>query len=285
MAIDNFVPEIWSAALLNALRDELVYGQPGIINRDYEGEISQAGDTVRINTIGDPTISAYTPWSSTLTYAQLSDTEQSLVVDQSDSFAFAVEDIERRQALPGAVEQATRNAAFGMAAAIDDYVADALYAAVNSTANDLGAKTADISDNTAYGILVDLRTALSRDNVPDSGRWVVVPPEFYAALLQDNRFVDASASADGGQALRNGFVGRAAGFDVIESNRTPDPTAGTFAVIAGHPMACTFAMQINKVEALRLESAFKDGVRGLSLYGAKVVRPTCLAMASVTVQA
>ena len=282
--IDNFVPEIWSAALLSALRDKLVYGQPGIINRDYEGEIEEAGDTVRINTIGDPTVAAYTPWSTSLTYAQLSDSEQTLVVDQSDYFAFATEDIERRQALPGAVEEATRNAAFGMAATIDDYVADTLYAAVNATGNDLGAKTADISDDTAYGILVDLRTTLTRDNVPDAGRWVVVSPEFYAALLQDDRFIraDASGTTSG---LRNAFVGRAAGFDVLESNRTPDPTASTFAIIAGHPMACTFALQIAKVEAIRLESAFKDGVRGLQLYGAKVLRPECLALASVTVQA
>ena len=282
--IDNFVPEIWSAALLSALRDSLVYGQAGIINRDYEGEIEEAGDTVHITTIGDPTVAAYTPWSTSITYAQLSDSDLTLVVDQSDYFAFATEDIERRQALPGAVEEATRNAAFGMAATMDDYVADLLYAAVNGTGNDLGAKTADISDATAYGILVDLRTTLNRDNVPSQGRWVVVSPEFYAALLQDSRFIDASASGST-SALRNGFVGRAAGFDVIESNRTPDPTASTYAIIAGHPMAMTFATQISKVEALRLEGAFKDGIRGLQLYGGKVVRPTCLAMASVTVQA
>lgn len=284
--IDNFVPEIWSAALLSALRDNLVYGQPGIINRDYEGLIENAGDTVRINTIGDPTVASYTQWSTSLTYAQLSDSEQTLLIDQADYFAFATEDIERAQALPGAVEEAARNAAFGMAAEIDDFIADTLYAAVNNPlgGNDLGAKTADISDNSAYGILVDLRTTLTRDNVPDQGRWVVVSPEFYAALLQDARFVDASQSGTTAT-LRNGFVGRAAGFDVIESNRTPDPTASTYAIIAGHPMACTFALQLAKVEAIRLESAFKDGVRGLQLYGAKVLRPTCLAMASVTVQA
>jgi N4-gp56 family major capsid protein len=284
MAIDNFVPEIWSAALLSALRAKLVYGQPGIINRDYEGEIAEAGDTVHITSIGDPTVAAYTPWSTSITYAQLSDSDTALVIDQSDYFAFATEDIERKQAMSGAVEEATRNASYGMAAEIDDFVADTLYAGVNATANDLGAFTADISDNNAYKLLVDLRTTLSRDNVPDSDRWVVVPPEFYAALLQDNRFVDASASGSTAT-LRNAFVGRAAGFDVYESNRTPDPTASTYAVIAGHPMACTLAMQLAEVEAIRLEGAFKDGVRGLQLYGAKVTRPTCLAMASVTVQA
>lgn len=285
MAVDNFVPEIWTAELLTALRDSLVYGQAGVINRDYEGTISQYGDTVHVTTIADPTVAAYTPHSTTLTYAALSDTDQTLVVDQAESFAFGVEDIERKQAMPGFVEDASRSAAYKIAEAIDDYVADTLYAAVNGTGNDLGAKTADISDNTAYNLLVDLRSTLARDSVPDSGRWVIVPPEFYAALLQDSRFINASASADGGQALRNAFVGRAAGFDVYESNRTPDPTASLYAVIAGHPWACTFATQINKVEAIRLEGSFSDGVRGLALYGAKVLRPTCLAMATVTVQA
>lgn len=283
MAIDNFVPEIWSAALLSALRDRLVYGS--LLNSDYEGEIEAAGDTVRINTIGDPSVAAYTPWSTSITYAALTDTEQTLVVDQADYFAFAVEDIEIRQALPGVVEEATKNAAVKMAEEIEDYLADTLYAGVNATGNDLGAKTNDISDATnGYGLLVDLATTLDRDNCPDEGRWVVVPPEFYAGLLQDNRFVDASRSGST-EALRNGFVGTAAGFQVHKSNRTPDPTAGTYAVIAGHNSAATFAQQIAKVEAIRLESAFKDGVRGLQLYGAKVLRPTCLAMASVVVQA
>lgn len=291
MAIDNFVPEIWSAELLVALRDRLVYGN--LCNTDYEGEIAAAGDTVRVNTIGDPTVAAYTPWSTSLTYAQLSDTEQTMVIDESDYFAFAVEDIEKAQALPGAVEQATRNAAVKMAEAIEDHIADTMYAAVNATGNDFGAYTADRSDSAAgtetsatqgspYNLLVGLRTILERDNVPGDGRWAVVPPEVYALLLLDPRFIDASKSSDSG-ALRNGFVGRAAGFNVFESNRTPDPTASTYAVIAGHSMATTFASQLREVEAIRLESAFKDGVRGLQLYDAKVFRPECLALASVTV--
>lgn len=293
MAIDSFVPEIWSAALLEALRDKLVYG--ALCNTDYEGEIAQAGDTVRVNTIGDPTVAAYTPWSTSISYSALNDSEQTMVVNQSDYFAFAVEDIEKRQALPGVVENATKNAAVGMAQTIEDYVADTMYAGVNATGNDFGAYTADRSDSSAgtetsatvgspYNLLVQLRTILERDNVPSEGRWAVVPPEVYALLLLDPRFIDASRSADAG-ALRNGFVGRAAGFDIHESNRTPDPTAATYAVLAGHKMATTFASQISKVEALRLESAFKDGVRGLQLYEAKVFQPTCLALASVTIQA
>lgn len=284
MAVDQFVPEIWSAEILSALRNSLVYGQPGIINRNYEGEIAAAGDTVQITSIADPTVTSYTQHSTTITYSALSDTQQSLVADQADHFAFKVEDIERRQALPGFVEEAAQGAAFGLADAIDEYLAATMYAAVNATANDYGAFTADVSDQTAYNLFVEFRTLLNRDNVPSQGRWVVVPPELTGALLKDPRFINASASGST-DPLRNGLVGRIAGFDVYESNQTPDPTSGTYAVLAGHPMATTFAQQISKVEALRLEGSFSDGVRGLSLYGAKVLRPECLAVASVTVQA
>ena len=286
MAIDDFIPEIWHAEILSALQKELVYGQLGVINKDYEGDIRDQGDTVHITSISDVSVSTYTEHSTTLTYSALTDTDTALLIDQAKSWTFKSGDIEERQAAGDFVTEASGRAAYGVADVIDQYVASILYAAVNDTANDLGAKTADISDNTAYGnVLVALRTTLNRDNVPRQGRWVVVPAEFYGALLQDNRFVDASASADGGEALRNGYIGRALGFDIYESNNTPDPTTGTYAVIAGHPWACTFATQIMKAEALRLEGAFATGYRGLAVYGGKVVRPTCLAMASVTVQA
>lgn len=279
----NFIPEIWAAEILTALRAELVYAQSGITNRDYEGEIERAGDTVHITSIVDPTVRSYTP-HATITWETLSDADRTLVVDQADYFAFKVDDIERRQGLPGFVAEASRATAYGLAEAFDAYLAGVMYAAVNQTANDLGAFVADISDNTAYNLMVSLRGVLSRDNVPMSGRWAVVPPELIGALLQDARFIDASQSADPG-ALRNGLIGRIAGFDVFEANTVLEPTAATYAVLAGHPMATTVAEQINNVESLRIEDSFEDGVRGLHLYGAKVVRPTALAMASVTVQA
>jgi hypothetical protein len=192
--------------------------------------------------------------------------------------------VERKQALPF-LDEAARSAAYGLADNADGVVSAAMYAAVNQGTNDFGAFVADKSDKNAYDLLVELRTILNRDNCPPDDRWAVVPPELYAVLLLDNRFIDASASADGGTALRSGFVGRAAGFDVFESNQTPDPTAGTFAVLAGHPSATTYADQILKTEAIRLQDQFVDGVRGLHVFGRKVVRAECLALASVTVQA
>jgi hypothetical protein len=280
MAISNFQPEVWAAEILGNLHDALIYG--ALCNRDYEGDIAQAGDTVRITSFTDPSVTSYTK-NTNITWALLTDSQQSLLVDQADYFAFTVDDVDRRQAMGGFVEESSRGAAYNMAAEIDTFVSGLMVTAADSGANDLGAVAIDGSSVRAYDdLLVPLRTTLSRDKCPMPGRWVVVPPEVYADLLKDDRFIraDAAGSAEG---LREGFVGRAAGFDIYESNTVPEPTASTYHVIAGHPWAMTFADQIREVEALRLENQFGDGIRGLQLYGGKVIRPTLLAMASVTV--
>lgn len=281
--INDFIPEVWSANILESLRASLVYGQPGVINRDYEGDIAAAGDTVHITSFSDPTVRSYTS-ESNITVDSVTDTERALTIDQAKYFAFDVDDVQRRQALPGWVASVTAGAGYKLAEAADSFLSSTMYTAVNQTGNDYGAFVADISDATAYNLFVELRTILNRDNVPASGRFAVVPPELTGALLKDSRFINASAAGttDG---LRNGLVGAIAGFTVYESNSVPEPTSGTYAVIAGHPIATTYAEQIASVESQRRELRFGDVVKGLHLYGAKVVRPEALAMASVTVQA
>jgi len=282
--IDDFIPEVWTANILEALRTNLVYGGPGVINRDYEGDIAQAGDTVHITSFGDPTIRTYTP-ESDITIDSLSDSTQALTIDQDKYFAFDVDDVIRRQALPGWVEQATSRSGYLLAKTADSFLASTMYAAVNQTSSDLGAITADISDNTAYGnVFVAMWQKLTQQDVPLDGRFIVVDPTLYAALLQDNRFINAQASGST-DALRNGRVGSIVGFDVYLSNQTPNPTAGHVAVLAGHPMATTYAEQIASVDAVHREKRFGDLVKGLHVYGAKVTRPTALCLASVTVQA
>lgn len=282
--IGDFIPEIWSARILETMRAALVYGGPQVVNRDYEGDIAQAGDTVHVTNFSDPTIGTYTA-ETDITVESITDDTAALAIDQAKYFAFDVDDISRRQALPGWVESVTRAGAYKLAETIDSYLSGLMYTAVNGTGNDLGDVTLDISNNDTYGQFVNLRTLLANDNVPAQGRFVIVPPEIYAALLQDPRFIDASASADGGSALRNGFVGRVAGFDVFESNTVPEPTANRWAVIAGHNMATTFAMQLTEVMAQQRELRFGDLVKGLNLYGGKVFRPTALAMFTGVVQA
>lgn len=279
MAITNFIPEVWAAALLKALRDRLRYAQPGVVNRNYEGDIAQAGDTVHITSFVDPSTREYTR-NSPITYDLLTDATQALLIDQARYFGFSVDDIDRRQALSGFVEETTTGASYNLASDADAFVAETMVDGVLG-GNELGSVT--ISDpGDAYDLLVELRTVLVRSNTPDDGRFVIVPPEFYAALLHDDRFIrlDASGTTAG---LRNAQVGRAANFDVIESNTVPEGSSSDFSVVAGHAIATTYAEQIVKTEALRLETTFGDGVRGLHVYGAKVIRPANLASAVVTV--
>lgn len=279
MAIANFIPEVWSAALLKALRDRLTYAQAGVINRNYEGDIARAGDTVHITSFNDPAVRTYTR-NTNITWDQLSSTQQTLVVDQEKYFAFTVDDVDRRQALPGFVEETTVGASYNLAAEADSFVAETMSDAVTGD-NDRGAVTLGAVEGDAYNLLVELRTILTRSNTPDEGRFVVIPPEMYGLLLKDDRFIRADASGTT-QGLRNGFVGRAAGFDVIESNRVPED-GGAFRVLAGHSIATTYAEQILNTEALRLENQFGDGVRGLHVYGGRVIRPANLAAADVSI--
>lgn len=271
MAITNFIPEFWSSALLTSLKKSLVFGD--VVNRNYEGEIAAAGDTVRITSVSRPTISTYVPNSTTITYEQLADAQRTLVVDQAKMFNFTVDDVDRRQSLPGIVEEATREAAYALADTIDQFIAGLYTGAINTISTTAVTSAAA----NAYTLLVDLKVQLDQKNVPGDGRWVIVPPWYHGLLLKDNRFIDASASGST-EALTNGRVGRAAGFDVRVSNNAPLITGDDYAVVAGHNSAITYAEQINKVEALRLETKFADGIRGLAVYGAKLIRPDSIAV-------
>ncbi|MFD0405013.1 P22 coat protein - protein 5 domain protein [Kitasatospora sp. NPDC127116] len=283
MAITRFKPEIWSAKLLVASRKALVYGGPQVINRDYEGDISDAGDTVRITSISDPTIGTYVPNSTTITPEELTDAQRTLVVDQQKYWAFKVDDVDKRQAKGDVMTEAMSRAAYKMADVQDQYIAS-FYTGIQA-ANVIGSTGAPINIYTtptdAYDkVLVPLRTKLAKANVTTQGRYLVVSPEFMASLLLDPRFIKANESGTP-DALRNGFVGRAAGFDIYESNNVPVPSGDTQVIQAGVNAAITFADQIVKTEAYRPESSFSDAIKGLAVYGAKLVRPDMLACAYI----
>lgn len=279
MAIDNFIPTIWSARLLQNLQNALVYGQPGVINRDYEGEIREAGNTVKINAIGAVTVGNYTKNTDIAAPETLTDAQLQLVIDQAKFFNFQIDDVDKAQQKPKIMSEAMREAAYALANASDQYIAG-LYTGVDA-GNLIGTTAAPKTDlDTAgkpYEYLVQLAVLLDEDKVPAAGRWVVVPPWFHGLLLNDQKFVGTGGS-NAEATLRNGMVGEAAGFSIIKSNNVPNTTGAKFRIIAGHPMAWSYAEQINGVEAYRPERRFADAVKGLHLYGAKIVRPTALAV-------
>jgi N4-gp56 family major capsid protein len=271
MAIVRFRPEIWSALLLSSLKKAHVYAE-AFTNRDYEGEIQAAGDTVRITSISRPTINTYGR-NQDIVYEELTDAQRTLVVDQEKYWAFSLDDVDAAQARGDVVPEAMMESAEGLADVADIYLAG-LYTGVQA-ANQI-TTTAITTGDLAYNALVDLGVKLSEANVPKANRRVVIP-EWYHGLLQKNtNFINAEKSGST-DPLLNGFVGRASGFQIYTSNNTPNPTGDDNVVMAGVPQAVTFAEQVTKTEALRSEVRFADRVRGLYVYGAKLLRPDCMA--------
>jgi len=251
----------------------LVYGN--LVNRDYEGDIRNQGDTVKINQIGDITVNNYTKGSN-ITYESVDGTPTTLTIDQAKYFAFKVEDIDQVQANVNLVDGAMARASYALRDVVDKHIA-AHYTDVTNTIGDDTTPESITSANKAYEALVDLRTALDEKNVQSTGRFVVVPPAFYAYMLKDSRFVAAGTSKTD-SVLANGFIGQAAGFDIYQSNNVPNTTGTLYKVMAGTRQGISYAQQILSTEALRLEGTFSDAVRGQLVYGSVTVQPNALAV-------
>ena len=276
MSLDNYIPAIWAAALLENLNDKHVYAS--CYNHDFEGDISSVGDSVRINTIGRVTIGTYTKNSTTITAETLDDAQQTLMITESKYFAFEIDDIDKVQQKPKAMGNAMLEAAWGLADTADAFLATQLTASVAS-GNLLTAATSvgtGATDNDAYEILVDLGVKLDENNAGED-RWVVIPPWFHGMLLKDPRFV-SFGTPENRKSIRNGSVGQTInGFTVKVSNNVP-VSGSAYDVLAGYTGAATFAEQIpeGSPEAYRPEGAFSDALKGLHLYGAKITRPNAL---------
>lgn len=285
-SINNFIPQIWSARILEALRKALVYAQANIVNRDYEGDIKSMGDTVKINTIGDPTIFDYTKNTDMPSPETLQDSQKTLQITQAKAFNFQVDDVDKAQTQPKVMDFALSRAAYKLADTTDSYVATTMVAGattnvIGSQVNPIVAPTPTAGTTGAYEQLVDLSVKLDETNVPTDERWAVIPPWYHGILVKDQRFVSYAAV----DVLYNRMVGQAAGFNILVSNNVPTvppsggnaPTTPRHIVLAGHQMAFSFAEQINSVEAYRPEKRFGDAVKGLHLYGGVVIRPEAVA--------
>lgn len=276
MAITNFIPEVWSASILEALRAKLVF--PSLCNRDYEGDIREAGDTVHITGYDDVTVKKYTRGTNITVDAVTDANKGTLTIDQSDYFAFKVNDLDKVQAKADLTGNFTNSAAYNMALNVEKYISGLMDKAATAPARTISVTT----PSDAYLAVVEARKQLDKQNVPTEGRWIVVSPDFYALLLQDSRFIEGTEA--GHNTLLNGVVGSVSGFTVVESNNVPTVSGkpSKQSIIAGTNAATTFAQQVNKVEAMRMQDDFADMVRGLDLYGGLVVRPECLTKVVLT---
>lgn len=280
MSTSHFIPQLWSAKILDALDKELVYNK--LFNSDYEGEIAAAGDTVNIAQVGSVTIKDYTRNATIDAPEDVTVEDKTLKIDQAKYFNISVDDVDAAQSAVNLLDTATQRAGYGFSDVADAYLGKLL--ATDGTVTDgLGTDSAplEVNKSNAYEILVKMKTALDKANLPKQGRVAIVPPEFEGYMLLDPRFVSVTDQSE--QRLTEGTVYKAAGFEVAVSNNAPKATTGEgVKVIASSPVQGTYAQQVLKTEAYRPESGFSDAVKGLHVYGAKVLRPEVVAVATVS---
>ena len=293
-----FLPSVYSRKVLNFFRKASVV--EAITNTDYAGEISAYGDSVKI--IKEPVISVsdYTRNSDT-TETRLTDQELTLVVDSAKAFKFIVDDIETNMSHVNFKEVASSSAAYALKDSYDAAVIASMFSGVSASSPDhiIGSDSATAdstlshatnsvdllgSDGTgvdALDLMARLARKLDDQNVPEEGRWFVASPDFYEELGKSgSKLLSVDFNAGQGS-IRNGLVssGKLRGFDMYKSNNIAATSNATGKVLAGHISSTATANTILSTEVIRDPSSFGDIVRGLHVYGAKVLRPEALVSA------
>lgn len=286
----TFIPTIWAGKLIEKLYDYCVI--PQISNTDYEGSISDKGDKVIIRTVPTVTIRNYDAGQA-LQVERPDSPTVTLNIDQGRYFNMILDDVMKIQSDINLMDEWASNAAMEIKINIDRYVLaatviDAAIPAANkgATAGRLSANinlgttgsAVQISKTTVIEKILDLGLVLDEQNVPEVGRFLVLPPAAIR-LIKASDLKDASLAGDGTSILRNGRVGQIDRFTIYSSNLLPRPTDTNSPQwgLAGTKMGITFATQISKVESLRAESTFGNLMRGLNVFGTKVVKGEALA--------
>lgn len=302
----TFIPEIWSGKLIEKFYASTVLA--AISNTDYEGEIKNKGDKVKIRTKPTITIKDYTA-NGELTVERPSAPTVELVIDQGKYFNLILDDVMDVQSDINMMNMWSDDAAQQFKLVIDRQVLLAMIG--KAAAANRGIAAGAISGNINLGVtgtpvnvvsrnptaiagktevvdlLINLGLVLDEQNIPEQGRWVVIPA-WMGAQIKQSELRDASLTGDGTSILRNGRLGMVDRFTIYVSNLLPTIAtapgllaAGEWAVFAGTSHALTFASQINKVETMRSEHTFGQLLRGLQVYGFAVLDGTALAQAIV----
>lgn len=265
----NFIPEIFSKLLQSKFYAQSVL--PAISNTDYEGEISGQGDKVTIRTVPAVTINDY---AGSITNQELTTSKVELLIDKAKYYSFKIDDVLAAQADIDLLESASNDAAEGMRVAVETSV----LASVVAGATTIGSQTTITASNILENILAAAQ-ALDELNIPEEGRFYVMSPEFVSKLKQ-SELRQAYLTGDDESPLRNGRVGVVDRFTIYQSNMLFTPGSGSDAgfthVLAGHPKAISFASQFTNTETVRLQDTFGEAVRGLKVFGSKVVVPDAL---------
>lgn len=286
----TFIPEVWSGKLIEHFYDATVLA--AISNTDYEGEIRKYGDTVNIRTTPEIEIKEYKK-GQTLELSKPEAPKIQLLIDQGEYFACVEDDVDKVQSDIAMMDMWTKDASERMKIRVDSKVLGSIagdVAAINRGATagrisqniNLGTATAAVAITKAnvLDFIVDLGTVLDEANAPEDNRYLVIPAKM-AGMIKKSDLRDASLAGDSTSIMRNGRLGMIDRFTLYMSHNLPN-TDGKFSIYAGHKMGLTFASQMTNMESMRAETTFGTIVRGLQVYGFKVVKPEALALGVVT---
>ena len=292
----TFIPEIWSGKLLEKFYDATVLG--AICNTDYEGEIRNKGDTVKIRQRPDISISDYEP-NQEIALQRPNAATVDLTIDYAKYFAVTLDDVYEIQQDLDQMNMWAEDASESMKITIDSEVMASVMLGSAAATNrgsaagrisgdiELGVTTSPVAlDNTnVLDLIVDLGTVLDEQNIPENGRYILLPA-WACGMIKKSDLRDASLAGDGTSILRNGRLGMIDRFTIYMSNLLPAGVAGGLAagetaIFAGHSAATTFASQLNKVETLPSERTFGRIMRGLNVYGCQVLKSEAIAEAIV----
>lgn len=296
------IPQLWSGKLLVKFYEASVV--PAISNTEYEGEIKNQGDTVKIRTTPSITVSTYTKGMK-LVVENPQPSVVTLEISHGKYWAFLDEDVDSHQTDYDHIEDWTRDAAEQVKIAVDSQILGLVDADVH--ADNAGAAAGKLSANIDLGtagtwvqltktnildVIVDCGTVLDEQNVPESDRWMILPA-WACGMIKKSDLKDASLSGDGTSILRNGRIGMIDRFEIFRSNLLEvvvdldgaNPDANVTNCLFGHRSALTFAGQFTKNETVRSTETFGNIHRGLKVYGFEVIKPEAIGLLYASAQA
>lgn len=263
----HFIPEVFSRKLQAKFYSQTMLSE--VTTNEYEGEISGLGNKVNIRTVPAVSVADY---SGSISYSDVTSSTIELNIDKAKSYAFKVDDILKEQADIDFLNEAAGDAAQNMKIAIEQDVFANV--AAGSSLTDINGTPANITSANVLGHILDAGQQLDENNIPEEGRFMIINPAV-ATLLKQSELRQAYLTGDNVSPLRNGFIGTVDRFNMYVSNNL-STTSGVTSGLYGHPKAIAYASQMTNTETVRLESSFGDGVRGLAVYGYKVILPTAI---------
>lgn len=284
----GFIPERWASKLNAKFYSTTVFGE--IANTDYEGEITSMGDKVEIRI--RPDINVFDYEKNQELPVQLPESNKiTLAIDRAQGFNVRLDDVDATQSDLDLMTEFTEDASEQMQIRIDSTILGEIYADADSANAGPGAgkqsesinlgetgSPVTVNKENIVDFIVDMGTVLDEQDIPQSDRWLILPPSI-VGRIKKSELKDASLAGDGTSILRNGRVGMVDRFTVYSSNNLSSVTDSGDKVwncVFGHPQGLTYASQIAKIERRESERYFGEFVRGLNVYGFKVTNPEAM---------